>query len=96
MEKSSGSTASHSSLVSDLVGAAAASCGSGVGEAEWEELARGSDALRKLVRIKVQDDNDLKAANLALKSCAEFFDNLKVYATRNSLEETAVLTKLEE
>jgi len=73
----------------------AASVNCEIGEAEWQELSRGSDALRKLVRIKVQDDNDLKAANQALQSCAEFFENLKVYATRHSLEETAVLPKLE-
>ena len=47
------------------------------------------------VRIKVQDDNDLKAAYLALKSCAEFFENLTLYATRHSVAETAVLPMLE-
>ena len=73
----------------------AASVACGVSDAEWAELALGADALRKLVRIKVQDDNDLKAANLALKSCAEFFDNLAVYAKRHGLEETEVLPKLE-
>jgi hypothetical protein len=63
---------------------------------QWDELGRGSDALRKLVRIKVQDDNDLKAANLALASCAEFFDNLQRYATRKELDRTTVLSHLEE
>ena len=65
-------------------------------DSEWEEQAAGADALRKLVRIKVQDDNDLKAANGALSSCAEFFANLGIYASRNSLSETAVLEKLEQ
>jgi hypothetical protein len=45
--------------------------------------------------LLIQDDNDLKAANLALKSCAEFFDNLAVYARRHGLDETEVLPKLE-
>ena len=65
-------------------------------DSEWEEQAAGADALRKLVRIKVQDDNDLKAANGALSSCAAFFANLGIYASRNSLSETAVLEKLEQ
>lgn len=65
-------------------------------EAEWAEQAAGADALRKLVRIKVQDDNDLKAANGALSSCAEFFANLSTYARRKSMQETEVLEKLEE
>ena len=76
--------------------ATAASVGVEMAEAEWEAQAAGADALRKLVRIKVQDDNDLKAANGALSSCAEFFANLSTYASRNSLKETEVLEKLEE
>ena len=68
----------------------------GLSDEEWAELAQGSDALRKLVRIKVQDDNDLKAANSALASCAEFFDNLHTYSTRRKKAETDVLTLLEE
>ena len=76
--------------------ATAASVGVEMEATEWEAQAAGADALRKLVRIKVQDDNDLKAANGALSSCAEFFANLSTYASRNSLKETEVLEKLEE
>lgn len=72
------------------------SVGVDMSDEAWAELARGSDALRKLVRIKVQDDNDLKAANHALASCADFFDNLQTYATRKAKAETEVLTMLEE
>ena len=75
--------------------ATAASVGLDISDAEWDELTQGADALRKLIRIKVQDDNDLKTANNALSSCAEFFTNIAVYAARQSLEETAVLSKLE-
>lgn len=74
----------------------AESVGVQLSDGDWAELSQGSDALRKLVRIKVQDDNDLKAANLALKSCADFFDNLKCYASRHGMAETDVLTKLDE
>ena len=30
-----------------------------------------------LVRIKIADDNDIKAARCALATCADFFDNLE-------------------
>ena len=77
--------------------ATAASVGlSSMSDDEWEAEAKGADALRKLVRIKVQDDNDLKAANGALTSCAEFFSNLRVYGSRNGLTAEAVIAKLEE
>jgi hypothetical protein len=65
-----------------------------LGDADWDNDAASADALRKLVRIKVQDDNDLKAANGALQSCADFFSNLRVYASRHGLGEIAVLEKL--
>lgn len=77
--------------------ASASSVGlSDVSDADWAEQAAGADALRKLVRIKVQDDNDLKAANGALSSCAEFFSNLALYASRQGIKEAAVIEKLEE
>ena len=38
--------------------------------------------------------SDLKAAHGALSSCAEFFANLSVYATRQRLKETAVIERL--
>ena len=62
---------------------------------EWVSQAARADALRKLVRIKVQDDNDLKAANGALSSCGDFFANLSIYCSRRGLRETAVLEKLD-
>ena len=48
------------------------------------------------VRIKVQDDNDLKAANGALTSCAEFFSNLQIYGSRRGLKPIDVIDKLEQ
>ena len=64
-------------------------------EEDWDGLAKGADALRKLVRIKVQDDNDLKAANGALTSCAEFFATLAIYGKRKRLDGMGVITALE-
>jgi hypothetical protein len=46
------------------------------GEARWSELAKEADNLRKLVRIKVADDNDLKTARQGLLICQEFFDGI--------------------
>ena len=43
---------------------------------EWQSLADRADALRKLVRIKVADDNDLKTARQGLDLCARFFEGL--------------------
>ena len=47
------------------------------------------------MRIKVQDDNDLKAANGALTSCAEFFVTLAIYGKRKRLDGMGVITALE-
>ena len=75
--------------------ATAASVGLEMAEEEWEAQARGADTLRKLVRIKVQDDNDLKAAHGALSSCSDFFTNLRVYGQRQSLGTVDVISKLD-
>ena len=48
----------------------------GLDTSEWTALADRADALRKLVRIKVADDNDLKTARAGLDMCAVFFDGL--------------------
>jgi len=76
--------------------ATAPSVGLEMSEDAWEAQACGADALRKLVRIKVQDDNDLKAANGALTSCSDFFANLRVYASRHATPLLGVINKLEE
>ena len=34
------------------------------------------------MRIKVADDNDLKAANLALQTCSDFFGGLTLAAAQ--------------
>ena len=50
------------------------------GADKWEELAQGADTLRKLVRIKVADDNDLKTARSGLLICRDFLDGLEELA----------------
>ena len=46
------------------------------GPARWHSLSLRADALRKLVRIKVADDNDLKTAREGFVLCKAFFDSL--------------------
>ena len=50
-----------------------------------------ADKLCKLIRIKVQDDNDLKAAHGALTSCHAFFANLRQVARRRGVPEINIL-----
>ena len=71
----------------------AASIGVTIDDAEWQGLVAGADLLRKLIRIKVQDDNDLKAANGSLKSCDEFFANLAVFSKRKGKPEIEIIQK---
>ena len=52
----------------------------GLNLVQWSMLTLQADALRNLVRIKVADDNDLKAANLALQTCSDFFGGLTLAA----------------
>ena len=54
----------------------------GLPEVEWSALIGEADGLRQLVRIKLADDNDLKAAQCALAGCFEFFSGLDALAAR--------------
>ena len=49
-------------------------------------LAVQAEALRKLVRIKLADDNDLAAAQCALSTCNEFFSHLSALAVQETGE----------
>ena len=49
------------------------------GPARWHSLSLRADALRKLVRIKVADDNDLKTAREGFVLCKAFFDSLELH-----------------
>ena len=43
---------------------------------EWAELVRRADDLRQLIKIKVQDDNDLRTAHSGLDMCKDFLGTL--------------------
>ena len=64
---------------------------SAIGHEAWLALAGRADALRNLVRVKVQDDNDLKTAAAGLAMCQEFFDGLSRLAAISGGDEYAEL-----
>ena len=49
-------------------------------ERQVHYLVKGANNVRKLVRIKIADDNDLEQARTALKTAAEFFKKLNIQA----------------
>lgn len=51
-----------------------------VSEADWLELTAKADRLRKLIKIKIQDDNDLRTARKGLELCEAFFGKLAAAA----------------
>jgi len=53
----------------------------GLGRTEWVSMQASADSMRGLVRIKIADDNDIKAARCALETCRDFFDSLEQLAT---------------
>lgn len=71
----------------------AAELGLTVDAQEWVGLQDSAASLRKLVRIKVQDDNDLKAARGALNSCSDFFSNLELVAKARRISEIDLVQK---
>ncbi len=46
------------------------------------------------MRIKVADDNDLKAANLALQTCSDFFGGLTLAAAAQGIGDFDLLKTL--
>ena len=52
----------------------------GLGRTEWVAMQASADSMRGLVRIKIADDNDIKAARCALETCRDFFDSLEQLA----------------
>jgi len=67
----------------------------GLSEAKWRALAAEADMLRKLVRIKLADDNDLLAAREALVSCDAFFRGVASLARRRQVEDFVVFEALQ-
>ena len=69
----------------------------GLSVEEWGVLTHKADAMRKLVRIKLADDNDLKTARSGLEMCDEFFKGLtKATELRVASSEYAVYIALDE
>ena len=65
------------------------------GAERWAELAAEADNLRKIVRIKVADDNDLKTARAGLLICKEFFDGVAQLAKlQGGKDDFAVIEEL--
>jgi len=61
---------------------------------ERKELVSNAVALRRLVRVKVADCNDVEQAREALKLTATFLRSLKAKATEENCSMTAVLREL--
>lgn len=66
----------------------------GLSQTEWRVLQAQADAVRKLVRIKLADDNDLAAAQCALASCRDFFTTLESVAASRKIAEFELLKTL--
>ena len=54
-------------------------------ERQVHYLVGGANSVRKLVRIKIADDNDLDQARRALKTALDFFRRLQEVAATNEL-----------
>lgn len=66
----------------------------GLSRSEWVAMQAQADSLRKLVRIKLADDNDLQAAQCALATCSEFFSSLGTLAQRGAQSQFAAFQTL--
>jgi len=58
---------------------------------EAQYLVKGADSVRRLVRIKIADDNDLETAKTALKTAAEFLRRLSSQAQEKRMTPYALL-----
>ena len=56
-----------------------------ISERQVHYLVAGANGVRRLVRIKIADDNDLEQARVALQTTITFFKKLQVEATKNNL-----------
>ena len=67
----------------------------GMDKAETEHLAAAAAALCKLLRVKVEDDQDIVTAQQALAECGHFFVKLQAEAAERGVSETELLRKCE-
>ena len=56
-----------------------------ISERQVHYLVAGANGVRRLVRIKIADDNDLEQARVALLTTINFFKKLQIEATKNNL-----------
>ena len=62
-------------------------------ERQVHYLVAGANGVRKLVRIKIADDNDLEQARKALQTTNSFFKHLYEQAERNKISPFQLLQK---
>ncbi len=63
-----------------------------ISERQVHYLVAGANSVRKLVRIKIADDNDLDQARQALKTAVDFFRRLQEEATKNNMSQFELLS----
>jgi hypothetical protein len=56
-----------------------------ISERQVHYLVAGANGVRRLVRIKIADDNDLEQARVALVTTAGFFKMLQSEAEKNNM-----------
>ena len=61
---------------------------------EWPTIVADIGKLKALVRIKLEDKNDLRAAEGALELCVLFFRQLAAHAASNDMEAFELLQDL--
>ena len=69
--------------------------GGGDAESAWKPLATAAEAARSLVRIKLEDANDLLAARQALEFCVHLFTDIEARAASTGKGLDATLALLE-
>ncbi|KAL3893217.1 MAG: hypothetical protein SGPRY_014383 [Prymnesium sp.] len=68
----------------------------GISLTAWSQLCLQADLLRKLVRIKVADDNDLRTARTALEECAQGFRMIAEAAKHRLISEGDLFESLKQ
>eukprot|EP00941_MAST-03F_sp_MAST-3F-sp1_P006082 g6082.t1 len=58
----------------------------GLSNSEWQKLRDGAEALRSLVRIKLEDANDLESARMAIELAGVFFASVQLHAKAREID----------
>ena len=61
-------------------------CAGKLSERQIHYLVRGANGVRKLVRVKIADDNDLEQARKAVKETEDFFKALYAKAKEHNMK----------